>query len=117
MPIAFSKIAKKSSAVNWPQAWQVADDACGALQPAAAIAICNRRSTGVNRENIGMRALALCLGLITLTAAAALAKDPDLIFKKTTVWQFFSPDHKLATYAIDDPDVLSGQSGKGLSGQ
>ncbi|MBI1648937.1 CreA family protein [Hyphomicrobium sulfonivorans] len=52
-----------------------------------------------------MRALALCLGLVTLSAVAALAKDPDLIFKKTTVWQFFSPDHKLATYAIDDPDV------------
>ncbi len=31
--------------------------------------------------------------------------DPDLIFKKTTVWKFLSPDHKLATYAIDDPDV------------
>jgi len=33
------------------------------------------------------------------------ADDPDLIFKKTTVWKFLSPDHKLATYAIDDPLV------------
>ena len=35
----------------------------------------------------------------------AQADDPDLIFEKTTVWKFLSPDHKLATYAIDDPDV------------
>ena len=31
--------------------------------------------------------------------------DPDLIFKKSTVWKFLTPDHKLATYAIDDPLV------------
>lgn len=35
----------------------------------------------------------------------AFAADPDLIFRKTTVWKFLSPDHKLGTYAIDDPDV------------
>ncbi len=40
-----------------------------------------------------------------LLATAATADDPDLIFKKTTVWKFLSPDHKLGTYAIDDPDV------------
>lgn len=42
--------------------------------------------------------------LISGSAAFAESK-PDLIFKKTTVWKFLSPDHKLATYAIDDPDV------------
>jgi CreA protein len=31
--------------------------------------------------------------------------DPELIFKKTTVWRMLSPDAKLATYAIDDPLV------------
>lgn len=31
------------------------------------------------------------------------AEEPDLIFKKSTVWKFLTPDHKLATYAIDDP--------------
>jgi CreA protein len=35
----------------------------------------------------------------------ALADDPDLIFKKTTVWKFLSPDHKIGTYGIDDPEV------------
>ena len=48
-----------------------------------------------------MAAAILCCGL----ASAAAAEDPDLIFKKTTVWKFLSPDHKLGTYAIDDPDV------------
>ncbi|PCH81225.1 MAG: hypothetical protein COB90_05455 [Hyphomicrobiales bacterium] len=33
------------------------------------------------------------------------AADPELIFKKSTVWKLLSPDHKLATYAIDDPLV------------
>jgi len=38
----------------------------------------------------------------TLQGSAA-ADDPELIFKRSTVWKFLSPDHKLATYAIDDP--------------
>jgi CreA protein len=54
-----------------------------------------------------MRAFLLaCLLLVTANALPASADDgPDLIFKKTTVWKFLSPDHKLATYAIDDPNV------------
>ena len=40
-----------------------------------------------------------------LLPVAVEAADPDLIFKKSTVWKFLSPDHKLATYGIDDPDV------------
>ena len=51
-------------------------------------------------------------GLTTVFATAlmaglspASAQDPDLIFRKTTVWKFLSPDHKLATFAIDDPIV------------
>lgn len=39
-----------------------------------------------------------CLG--TLPAGAA---EPDLIFRKSTVWKFLTPDDKLATYGIDDP--------------
>jgi len=40
-----------------------------------------------------------------LPAAAQEADDPELIFKKTTVWRLLSPDAKLATYALDDPLV------------
>lgn len=49
---------------------------------------------------------AFAAGLVlSCTAGAGFADDPDLIFKKSTVWKFLSPDHKLATYAIDDPEV------------
>jgi CreA protein len=47
----------------------------------------------------------LALACLLIGTAAAKADDPDLIFRKTTVWKFLSPDHKLGTYAIDDPDV------------
>lgn len=44
--------------------------------------------------------------MILFASGSALAADePDLIFKKTTVWKPLSPDHKLATYAMDDPLV------------
>lgn len=50
--------------------------------------------------------LSLLTILFVLVAGPAYAADdPDLIFKKTTVWKLLSPDHKLATYAIDDPIV------------
>jgi CreA protein len=55
-----------------------------------------------------MRQLALAAALIaamTTTAHAQGADDPELIFKKTTVWRMLSPDAKLATYALDDPLV------------
>lgn len=50
--------------------------------------------------------LLIVASLLALLIAPAKAQDdPDLIFKKTTVWKLLSPDHKLATYAIDDPAV------------
>lgn len=30
---------------------------------------------------------------------------PELIFRKTTVFKLLAPDHKLATFALDDPGV------------
>ena len=43
--------------------------------------------------------------LLPIFGRVVRADDPDLIFEKTTVWKFLAPDHKLATYAIDDPEV------------
>jgi CreA protein len=34
-----------------------------------------------------------------------VAQDPDLIFKKSTVWRALTPDDKLAVYGVDDPAV------------
>lgn len=36
-----------------------------------------------------------------------MAQEPDLIFRKSTVWKFLTLDDKLAVYGIDDP-VVSG---------
>ena len=53
-----------------------------------------------------MRLVAAAIAALMLGAMPAQAADePDLIFKKSTVWKFLTPDHKLATYAIDDPIV------------
>jgi CreA protein len=48
--------------------------------------------------------ISILTGLTTASLAQA-ADDPELIFKKSTVWRLLSPDAKLATYAIDDPLV------------
>ena len=48
-------------------------------------------------------ALALTLTIGAVTGAAA--QEPDLIFKKSTVWRALTPDDKLAVYGIDDPVV------------
>ena len=49
--------------------------------------------------------LALAAVAAVFAAPARAADDPDLIFRKSTVFHWVSPNDKLATYAIDDPDV------------
>ncbi len=47
--------------------------------------------------------IAIALLLSLLFAGPGAAQEPDLIFKKSTVFKLMTPDHKLATYGIDDP--------------
>ncbi len=51
----------------------------------------------------------LLLPLIALLVSAAsparAADEPDLIFRRSTVFKWLSPNDKLATYGIDDPEV------------
>jgi CreA protein len=50
--------------------------------------------------------VALAAALCAVMAPAARAADePDLIFRKSTVFKWLTPNDKLATYAIDDPEV------------
>jgi len=50
--------------------------------------------------------LALALAVMSTTALPARAADePDLIFRKSTVFRLTSPNDKLATYGVDDPIV------------
>lgn len=53
-----------------------------------------------------LAAHAALAALVALAATTpALAQSPDLIFKKSTVFRLLTPDDKLATYAIDDPEI------------
>ena len=47
----------------------------------------------------------IAAGLSAGLSTWAIAEGPDLIFKKSTVFKLLTPDHKLATYGIDDPLV------------
>jgi len=51
--------------------------------------------------SIVARMTALFLAL----APARAAEEPDLIFKRSTVFKWLSPNDKLATYGLDDPEV------------
>jgi CreA protein len=53
------------------------------------------------------RVFAASLAALALAASAtsALAQEPDVIFKKSTVWKALTPNDKLAVYGLDDPDV------------
>jgi CreA protein len=52
------------------------------------------------------RALSLLAFAVLLFAPnLASAEDPNLIFRKSTVFKLLSPDDKLATYGIDDPVI------------
>ena len=60
------------------------------------------------RQSHGMRWRIRLLILITLTwggSPAWAADEPDLIFRRSTVFKLLTPNDKLATYGIDDPEV------------
>ncbi len=52
-------------------------------------------------------AVAACSASLLAAPAAMAASDdgPELIFKKNTVFHLLSPDAKLGTYVIDDPQI------------
>jgi CreA protein len=61
------------------------------------------------RERVAMSKfiwLSLLLAVGVFAAAPGRAADePDLIFKRSTVFKLLTPNDKLATYGLDDPDV------------
>src|SRR5438552_16424412 len=57
------------------------------------------------RRCANVMAAAILVSVATSATAYAQSDDPELIFKKTTVWRMLSPDAKLATYVIDDPQI------------
>ena len=60
--------------------------------------------SGASRSFKG--ALVALLGFAALSATPAIAADePDLVFRRSTVFKWLSPNDKLATYGVDDPEV------------
>ena len=63
-------------------------------------------------DGSGALAKALRCGVLALSAFAVFASipaqaadEPDLIFRRSTVFKWLSPNDKLATYGVDDPEV------------
>ena len=52
-----------------------------------------------------LAAVAFAFMLSAGVPPAWAADEPDLIFRKSTVFKLLTPNDKLATYAIDDPEV------------
>ena len=50
-------------------------------------------------------AIAVCAITMAMSSTAQATDDPELIFKKNTVFRLLSPDAKLGTYVIDDPQI------------
>ena len=49
--------------------------------------------------------VALMTAVLVPFAPARAAEEPDLIFKRSTVFKWLTPNDKLATYGLDDPEV------------
>mgnify|MGYP003346066159 FL=1 len=51
------------------------------------------------------RAALAGLALVLVCGSAMAADEPDLIFRRSTVFKWLSPNDKLAVYGLDDPEV------------
>jgi len=49
--------------------------------------------------------LVLAAANLFAVSSVGAAEEPDLIFKRSTVFKWLTPNDKLATYGLDDPDV------------
>ena len=78
----------------------------GGSKPAAEISI-SMTSKATNKYDKRGKILALAVLAVLMWRAdpAAAADEPDLIFRRSTVFKLLSPNDKLATYGVDDPEV------------
>ncbi len=66
-----------------------------------------RSARNVHLEAFLRSLIAFIVALTTVfsTMPSRAADEPDLIFKRSTVFKWLTPNDKLATYGIDDPEV------------
>jgi CreA protein len=63
-------------------------------------------SRALSQYDTRWRRWALAVTLVLASVCPAFAADePDLIFRRSTVFNLLSPNDKLATYGVDDPEV------------
>jgi CreA protein len=83
------------------------------LSTLSEIPICKGRNREQNMRYSSRLKIGKVLGLTAALFIAALAsvtnahsaEEPDLIFKRSTVFKWLTPNDKLATYGLDDPEV------------
>src|ERR1700738_1900568 len=59
---------------------------------------------GVSRARL-LTIVITFISAFALAPVARAAEEPDLIFKRSTVFKWLTPNDKLATYGLDDPEV------------
>jgi CreA protein len=64
-----------------------------------------RQSFALAGRLCGFLAALALLPAAALVQPAQAAEEPDLIFKRSTVFKWLSPNDKLAVYGLDDPEV------------
>jgi CreA protein len=60
--------------------------------------------SAIRRQLFTLAGVAVLAAVLSGSAAPA-AEEPDLIFKRSTVFKWLTPNDKLATYGLDDPQV------------
>jgi CreA protein len=61
----------------------------------------------ISRSRMWLNSFTLLLlaGVFSPVASTFAADEPDLIFRRSTVFKLLSPNDKLATYGVDDPEI------------
>jgi CreA protein len=57
------------------------------------------------RSVLRISAVIIFAGMACVASSVRAADEPDLIFKRSTVFKWLTPNDKLATYGVDDPDI------------
>jgi CreA protein len=77
----------------------------GGVEMAMSLQIMNPCHTPVRSLVLASLILASLTVLLWAATPASAADEPDLIFRRSTVFKWVSPNDKLATYGVDDPEV------------
>jgi CreA protein len=65
-----------------------------------------RQSLFLNIGQVRRRTIVTSLiAALAFVSVANSADEPDLIFRRSTVFKWLTPNDKLATYGLDDPEV------------